>query len=70
MLLNVNPNISEVSNCMVSSSEIYSHHGFRGFMKGLSINIVLAVIGISQMYIYEGSKVLYDKLNIPQTTYS
>jgi len=42
----------------------------KGYLKGLSVNIILASMGVTQMYMYEGSKMLYDKLSIPQTKYS
>lgn len=36
-------------------------------MKGLSLNIWLSALGISQMFFYEGSKVLYNRLDIPES---
>lgn len=42
----------------------------KGYLKGLSVNLVLASMGVTQMYMYEGSKMLYDKLQIPHTEYS
>lgn len=54
---------------MSKTKEIHSQHGFIGFTKGLSVNLILAVLGVGQMYAYEGFKVLYDKLPIPQSEY-
>lgn len=36
-------------------------------MKGLSLNIWLSALGISQMFFYEGSKILYTYLQIPES---
>jgi solute carrier family 25 (mitochondrial folate transporter), member 32 len=67
MLLNVDPHTSEVKNFFDKSKEIYHQHKVKGFMKGLSLNIWLSALGISQMFFYEGSKVLYNRLNIPES---
>lgn len=45
-----------------------SQHGIRGFYKGLSMNLLLSSNRALQMLAYEGSKTLYDKMKIPQTT--
>jgi solute carrier family 25 folate transporter 32 len=65
MLLNVNKKISELQNFKKQTSEIYRQHGFNGFLKGLQLSLVLSFSGVVQMYVYEGAKLLYDRLNIP-----
>ena len=39
----------------------------KGFSKGLLVNIYLSVLGISQMFFYEGTKMMYDIFHIPET---
>jgi solute carrier family 25 folate transporter 32 len=70
MLLNVQPNISEAANFWAKTKEIHAQHGAKGFLKGMGVNLVLACLGISQMYIYEGSRMLYDKISVPQSAWS
>lgn len=60
VLLNTSPSVSEAQNIKLKSVEIWKHHGFRGFYLGLSMNLLLSLTGAAQMYIYEGSKLLYD----------
>ena len=69
MLLNTKT-INEWSNFKEMSREIYVQHGVRGFSKGLSMNLILAVLSVAPMYVYEGTKLLYDYLEIPHTPYS
>lgn len=52
MLLNVDPKINEFSNFISKTKEIYQHHKLAGFTKGLSVNLMLAVLGVAQMYVY------------------
>jgi solute carrier family 25 (mitochondrial folate transporter), member 32 len=52
MLLNVNKNISELQNFKTQASEIYRQHGFKGYLKGLQLSLVLATTGVVQMYLY------------------
>lgn len=47
--------------------QINQQHGFKGFYKGLSMNLLLSFSGAVQMIVYEGSKKIYDKLGIPQS---
>ena len=56
MLLNTNNGLTEWQNCKHQASEIYNQHGFRGFLKGLQLSLVLASTGVTQMYLYEGFK--------------
>ena len=70
MLLNTTPKTGQFSNFYDKTKEIYRQYGSRGFMKGLSVNLWLSGLGISQMFFYEGSKILYDSVDIPQTEYS
>ena len=65
MLLNVNKNVTEWQNFKNQSLEIYRQHGFRGFVKGLQLSLMLASTGVVQMYLYEGFKTLYKDLGIP-----
>ena len=65
MLLNVNKKISEFDNCKKQVREIYGQHGYKGFLKGLQLSLVLSFSGVVQMYVYEGAKILYEKFNIP-----
>jgi hypothetical protein len=50
--------------------QIYAQNGYKGFLKGLPLSLVLSICGAAQMYIYEGSKIMYDFLKIPQTQLS
>jgi hypothetical protein len=52
MLLNVNPNVNEFSNFIDKTKEIYQHHKLPGFGKGLSVNLLLSVFGVAQMFVY------------------
>jgi hypothetical protein len=45
--------------------EIYRQDGVKGFLKGLQISLILSFSGVLQMYLYEGSKILYEALEIP-----
>lgn len=49
--------------------EIYRQNGMRGFLKGINLSLLLSFSGVLQMYIYEGSKLVYQTLNIPQTRF-
>ena len=62
ILLNTDNNISQFQNIKNKSIEVWKHHGFRGLYLGLSMNILLSMTGAIQMYIYEGSKLIYDHL--------
>ena len=44
--------------------------GWRGYATGLNLSLLLSVTGVLQMYTYEGTKKLYDYLDIPQTSLS
>ena len=70
MLLNVNKKISEFQNLKNQSIEIYRQHGVAGFLKGLQLSIILSFSGVVQMYVYEGAKILYEKLSIPESPLS
>lgn len=61
----MNQNISEYQNFKKQVKQIYSQHGFNGFLKGLQLSLVLSFSGVIQMYVYEGGKILYEQLNIP-----
>lgn len=67
MLLNCNKKISEFQNFKAQTSQLYQQHGLNGFLKGLQLSLVLSFSGVVQMYVYEGAKLLYDKMNIPET---
>lgn len=52
MLLNIDPKINEFTNFISKTKEIYQHHRLIGFTKGLTVNLILAVLGVAQMYVY------------------
>ena len=52
MLLNVDPRISEFSNCKKAIREIQVQHGWKGFLKGLQLSLGLSFTGAIQMYTY------------------
>lgn len=64
MLLNTRK-LTEFQNFKAQVREIYSHYGFKGALKGLELSLILSFSGVIQMYVYEGSKMLYDRLQIP-----
>lgn len=68
MLLNVDPRISEFQNCKNTFLQILQQHGWRGFLKGLQLSFVLSFTGVVQMYTYEGAKMLYERLGIPESS--
>ena len=70
MLLNMNKSISEYQNCRKQVREITSQNGIKGFLKGLQLSLVLSFSGVVQMYVYEGAKILYDKLDIPSSAFN
>lgn len=39
-------------------------------MKGLEVSLVLSFSGVLQMYLYEGSKILYEAIEIPESKFS
>lgn len=41
----------------------------KGFLKGLSVSLVLSMSGVLQMYVYEGSKMLYERFEVPETCF-
>lgn len=65
MLLNLNRHISEWKNFKTQTLQIHKQHGLHGFLKGLQLSLILSFSGVVQMYVYEGAKLLYDRLNIP-----
>jgi hypothetical protein len=67
MLLNVGPRVSELQNCRNTIREIQIQHGWRGFLKGLQLSLLLSFTGVVQMYTYEGAKMLYEHLAIPES---
>jgi hypothetical protein len=67
MLLNTNSKISEYQNFKKQVREIYSQCGLKGGLRGLGLSLVLSLSGVIQMYAYEGSKLLYDKLKVPES---
>lgn len=66
MLLNTRK-MGEFENFKYQVKEIYSHYGVRGALKGLELSLILSLSGVIQMYVYEGSKILYDKIGIPES---
>lgn len=64
MLLNTKK-LTEFQNFKAQVKEIYSQYGLKGALKGLELSLILSFSGVIQMYVYEGSKILYDRLQIP-----
>ena len=62
MLLNMNKNISEFENFKKQVRQINAECGPKGFLKGLELSLILSFSGVIQMYVYEGSKILYEKM--------
>lgn len=56
MLLNIEKTISEKENFMKSVREIYQQHGWKGYLRGLGISVLLCSNVFIQMYTYELSK--------------
>jgi hypothetical protein len=52
MLLNTKKNIKEGSNIILTIKEINQQHKFKGFYKGLSMNLLLSFSGAVQMFVY------------------
>ena len=67
MLLNIQPNVGQFENAIGKAREIYHQNGIKGFSKGIQLSLLLSFSGMLQMYVYEGSKLIYDQLKIPQT---
>jgi len=67
MLLNTDARITEAKNFAFSAKQIYMQDGSRGYLKGLGLSLLLSISGVLQMYFYEGSRQLYDYLEIPQS---
>lgn len=44
--------------------------GPKGFLRGLELSLILSFSGVIQMYVYEGSKLLYEKMQIPESPIS
>lgn len=70
MLLNTEPGIGQIDHAIKKIQQIYQQSGFKGFLKGLGVSLVLSFSGVLQMYLYEGSKILYQKVQIPQSKFS
>lgn len=62
MLLNTEPKIGEIEHAIKKIKQIYQQNGGKGFLKGLGVSLILSFSGVLQMYLYEGSKILYEKL--------
>lgn len=52
MLLNVDPRVGEIQNLRNTVKEIGRQHGWRGFLKGLQLSLLLSFTGVVQMYTY------------------
>jgi solute carrier family 25 folate transporter 32 len=70
MFLNTQPKIGEFDHAVSKALEIYKQNGLRGFLKGFEMSLVLSFSGVLQMYLYEGSKILYEGLEIPESKFS
>ena len=67
MLLNTNPSLRDKDNFLFSCRQIHQQHGWKGYGIGLGVSLLLAGTGILQMYVYEGSKKLYESFDIPHS---
>jgi solute carrier family 25 (mitochondrial folate transporter), member 32 len=67
MLLNTNPRISEYQNLKREVREVYRQCGVKGALRGVELSLLLSFSGVIQMYVYEGSKLLYDRLRLPES---
>lgn len=67
MLLNVKRGIGELDNFKQQVRQISAECGPRGFLRGLELSLVLSFAGVIQMYVYEGAKLLYGRLGIPES---
>ena len=52
---------------MKQFKEINQQYGLRGFLKGLQLSLLLSLSGVLQMYSYEGSKMIYERLKLPES---
>ena len=55
---------------MYSCRQIKRQSGWRGYAIGLNLSLILSFTGIVQMFVYEGTKKIYDYLPIPQSVLS
>jgi solute carrier family 25 (mitochondrial folate transporter), member 32 len=67
MLLNVNRGVGEMENFRHQVRQISAECGPRGFLRGLELSLLLSFAGVIQMYVYEGTKLLYGRLGIPES---
>lgn len=67
MLLSVDKNLNEYQNFIKQFKEIKHQYGVKGFLKGLQLSLILSFSGVLQMYSYEGSKMVYEKLKLPES---
>jgi solute carrier family 25 folate transporter 32 len=70
MLLNTQPRIRGLEHAVAKTKEIYEQCGPRGFLKGFGMSLVLSSSVVLQMYLYEGSKLLYSSFKIPESKFS
>lgn len=52
MLLNTENCLGEIAHAKEKTMEIYHQLGMKGFLKGLSLSLLLSFSGVLQMYIY------------------
>lgn len=69
MLLNTETGLSEIQHIRQKALEIYRQSGIKGFSKGLSLSLMLSFSGVLQIFIYEGAKIEYEALQIPETSF-
>lgn len=59
MLLNVDKGITERDNFRRSVSEISQQYGWKGYIRGLALSLMLCTNVFLQMYVYELTKSAY-----------
>ena len=69
LLLNTQKQFKETKSILETCKEIKKQHSYTGFYKGLSMNLMLSFSGAIQMLMFEGSKIIYDKIGIPQSRF-
>lgn len=54
--------INGKDNFKHNASKLYREYGIRGFFRGLMLSLVLSMNGFIQMYVYEGCKLIFEKI--------
>lgn len=62
VILNTQKNVGEIQNVKQKAYEIWKQEKFKGFTKGLFLNLFLAAGGALRVYVYEGAKIAFETL--------